>query len=273
LQPGLGSLQADRGHVEQVLMNLVVNARDAMPSGGSLVIETANVTLDENYVSAHDGVPPGDYVMLAVSDTGTGMTEETRARMFEPFFTTKDSGKGTGLGLATCYGIVKQAGGHIGVYSEVGVGTTMRVYFPRIARTGSVTPSRNEVVSRGAETILLVEDDKAVRAITRRMLDSQGYKVLEAPDGYQALEILRASNGGVDLLFTDVVLPGMGGREVAEKAREIRSDIKVLFTSGYTDDVILQHRLLERDASLLQKPFTPHAMALKVRAILEGRKE
>jgi PAS domain S-box-containing protein len=272
LDPGLGSVLADRGQVEQVLMNLVVNARDAMPRGGSLVIETANVTLDRNYASMHEGVKPGNYVMLAVSDTGMGMSEETRSRMFEPFFTTKPSGKGTGLGLSTCYGIVRQAGGHIGVYSEPNVGTTMKVYFPRVGSAGATGATPPASAMRGVETILLVEDDKAVRAITRRMLSAQGYSVLEAPDGPAALEILRTSERRIHLLFTDVVLPGMGGRDVAEKARELRPDIKVLFASGYTDDVILQHQLLEHDVSLLQKPFTPQSMAQKVREVLDGLK-
>jgi signal transduction histidine kinase/CheY-like chemotaxis protein len=270
LEPELGSVKADIGHVEQVLLNLVVNARDAMPRGGLIVIETRNVTLDEHYVHLHQGVKPGEYVMLAVSDTGIGMSEETRSKMFEPFFTTKEAGKGTGLGLATCYGIVKQAGGHIGVYSEVGVGTTMKVYLPKVARNGSSISTVHEKIKRGSETILLVEDDKAVRGITRRMLLSQGYTVLEASDGAEALELLGSNSARVDLLLTDVVLPGMGGREVAEKARAMRPDIKVLFVSGYTDDVILQNQLLEHDVSLLQKPFTPQALARKLRESIDG---
>jgi CheY-like chemotaxis protein len=270
LEQELGAIEADRGHVEQVLVNLVVNARDAMPTGGLLVIQTANVVLDENYLRDHAGVRAGEYVMLSVSDSGSGMTDETKAHLFEPFFTTKAAGKGTGLGLATCYGIVRQAGGHIGVYSEPGVGTTMKVYFPRVAGTGTVEVPAQEPFALGNETLLLVEDDKAVRAITRRMLDAQGYKVLEAEDGPSALEILKRHGGRLDLLLTDVVLPGMGGREVAERARAILPDIKVLFTSGYTDDIILQHKLLEHDVALLQKPFTPRMLAQKIRSVLDG---
>ena len=270
LDDDLGSVKADRGQIEQVLVNLVVNARDAMPDGGLLVIQTANITLDESYVQSHSGVQAGEYVMMAVSDTGIGMSEETRAHIFEPFYTTKGAGRGTGLGLATCYGIVKQSGGHIGVYTEVGVGTTMKVYLPRIMSAAAPVSSVTATVQRGSETLVLVEDDKAVRSITRRMLDGQGYSVLEAEDGPTALEILRTHPGKIDLLFTDVVLPGMGGREVAEKARELRPKIKVLFTSGYTDDVILQHKLLEHDVTLLQKPFTPAGLASKVREVLDG---
>ncbi len=273
LDPELGAVEADRGHVEQVLVNLAVNARDSMPQGGALVIETANVRLDEDYARSHSGVSAGDYVMLAVSDTGAGMSDETKLHLFEPFFTTKSAGKGTGLGLATCYGIVQQSGGHIGVYSEPGVGTTMRVYLPRVADVGTSRPATQEVAARGSETILLVEDDAAVRSITRRMLDAQGYAVIEAPDGPTALKLLDSYPGRVDLLFTDVVLPGMGGRIVAEEARALRPGIRVLFASGYTDDVILQHKLLEHDVSLLQKPFTTESLAKKVRAVLDSTPE
>jgi CheY-like chemotaxis protein len=271
LSPDLYAVEADRGQIEQVLVNLAVNARDAMPRGGALIIETANVTLAEDYVRSHTGVLAGEYVMLAVSDTGTGMSEDTKAHLFEPFFTTKEAGRGTGLGLATCYGIVRKAGGHIGVYSETGVGTAMKVYLPRAASKGDAAEvTAVAPVARGSETILVVEDDNAVRTITLRVLKAQGYNVLEAADGPSALAALESHQGPVQLLFTDVVLPGMGGREVAERVRALRPDMKILFTSGYTDDVILQNKLLEHNVLVLQKPFTPATLAAKVREILDA---
>jgi PAS domain S-box-containing protein len=271
LSPDLSAVEADRGQIEQVLVNLAVNARDAMPRGGALIIETANVTLAEDYVRSHTGVLAGEYVMLAVSDTGTGMSEDTKAHLFEPFFTTKEAGRGTGLGLATCYGIVRKAGGHIGVYSETGVGTAMKVYLPRAASKGDAAEvTAVAPVARGSETILVVEDDNAVRTITLRVLKAQGYNVLEAADGPSALAALESHQGPVQLLFTDVVLPGMGGREVAERVRALRPDMKILFTSGYTDDVILQNKLLEHNVLVLQKPFTPATLAAKVREILDA---
>jgi PAS domain S-box-containing protein len=269
IQNDVGAIHADRGHIEQVLVNLAVNARDAMPNGGLLVIETANVELDEEYTRVHASVVPGSYVALSVSDSGTGMSAGTKAHLFEPFFTTKASGKGTGLGLATCYGIVKQSGGHIGVYSEEGVGTTMKVYLPRVAGDAAAAQKPETPAQRGSETILLVEDEAAVRNITRRMLTSHGYRVLEAADGPEAIAILRDAGEPIHLLLTDVVLPGMGGRAVAEEARSLNPHINVLFISGYTDDVILQHKLLEHNVSLLQKPFTSRSLAEKVRSVLD----
>ena len=261
---------ADPGQIEQVLANLVVNARDAMTAGGTLTIETGNVTLDNEYAREIIDVQPGDYVVMTVSDTGTGMTADVRARLFEPFFTTKEQGKGTGLGLATCYGIVKQTGGHMSVYSEPGLGTTAKVYLPRgvAAPDGDLT-AEPPVLPRGGETILLVEDEVAVRRIAARLLQGQGYTLLEARNGAEAADLIASHRGNIDLLLTDVVLPGIGGREIAEQARAKRPGIKVLFTSGYTDDVILQHRLLEQHVALLTKPFSRESIARKVREVLD----
>ncbi len=267
-----GAVRADQGQIEQVLMNLAVNAREAMPQGGQLVIEAANVTLDEDYARSHADVTAGDYVQISVSDSGTGMTDDVKAQLFEPFFTTKE--RGTGLGLAVCYGIVKQFGGHIGVYSEQGVGTTMKVYLPRIAEAVEPTRKRGPAaLPNGTETILLVEDDEAVRRRGVRILRARGYRVLEAPDGAEALRVLDRAEGPVQLLLTDVVLPKMAGRILADRVRELRPDVKVLFVSGYTDDVILQQQLLERDVTLLQKPFTSSALACKVREVLDQDEE
>jgi PAS domain S-box-containing protein len=262
---------ADRGQIEQVLVNLAVNARDAMPQGGQLVIEVSDVTLGEEYARSHADAVAGDYALISVSDTGTGMTAEVKARLFEPFFTTKDRDRGTGLGLAVCYGIAKQFGGHIGVYSELGFGTTVKVYLPRAAEPAEA-PVETVAASppRGSETILLVEDEKPVRKMAMRILRAQGYRVLEAGDGEQALQLFDGAEGRVQLLLCDVVLPNMGGRAVAERVRELHPDIKVLFVSGYTDDVILKNQLLEGDVTLLQKPFTPSTLAFKVREVLDG---
>jgi PAS domain S-box-containing protein len=263
--------RADSGQIEQVLANLVVNARDAMPNGGQLTIRTANVTLDAERAEAMLEIKPGDYVSMTVSDTGMGMTEGVRARLFEPFFTTKEAGKGTGLGLATCYGIVKQAEGHMAVYSEPGLGTTVTVYLPRgFAATTPAKAAEPVVLPRGTETILLVEDEPAVRRVAVRLLTAQGYQLLEAENGIEAARISAGHEGDIHLLLTDVVLPGMGGREIAEQTRVQRPDIKVLFASGYTDDVILQHRLLHRDVALLQKPFSRESIARKVREVLDA---
>jgi PAS domain S-box-containing protein len=267
--PDLGLVTADRGQIEQVLVNLVVNARDAMPQGGTIIIESANVALDEDYAATHPEVRAGEYVMLAVSDTGTGMSDEVKKHLFEPFFTTKEQGKGTGLGLATSYGIVRQVGGHLAVYSEVGTGTTMRVYLPLTAAAGASVESRSDqAIARGDETILLVEDEARVRAIATRMLSTLGYTVLAAADGEDALRLLGEHTGEIHLLLTDVVLPKIGGRELAELVRAMRPRIKVLFTSGYTDDVILQHRLLQHDIALVNKPYTTESLSRKVREAL-----
>jgi two-component system cell cycle sensor histidine kinase/response regulator CckA len=263
--------RADSGQIEQVLANLVVNARDAMPNGGQLTIRTANVTLDEEHANAMPESKPGDYVTMVVSDTGMGMTEAVRARLFEPFFTTKEAGKGTGLGLATCYGIVKQAEGHMTVYSEPGLGTTVTVYLPRGFAATTLAKSVEPVaLPRGTETILLVEDEPAVRRVAVRLLTAQGYQLLEAENGAEAARISAGHEGTIHLLLTDVVLPGIGGREIAEQTRAQRPDIKVLFASGYTDDVILQHRLLHHDVALLQKPFSRESIARKVREVLDA---
>jgi PAS domain S-box-containing protein len=270
LDRNLGSVRADAGQIEQVIMNLAVNARDAMPRGGQLSIETQNADLDDSYAQTHVHVQPGPYVMLAVSDTGTGMDEATRQRIFEPFFTTKEKGRGTGLGLSTVYGIVKQSGGYIWVYTEQGKGTTFKVYLPRVYGPAETlaTPEAVAQPAVGTETILLVEDEDSVRALARKTLEARGYRVLEASDGGEALEI--APNQEVDLLLTDMVLPGMGGSAIAARIREIHPRAKVLYTSGYTDDAIVRRGLMERGAAFLEKPFTPSVLARKVREVLDS---
>ena len=265
------TVKADRGQIEQVLVNLVVNSRDAMPRGGRITIESFTVRLDAAYAQSRSDVVPGDYVMISVSDTGLGMTAETQAHLFEPFFTTKDRSRGTGLGLATSYGIVKQSRGHIAAYSEPGVGTTMRVYLPCVHQLPEARPNKEAEMPRGSETILLVEDDLPVRATAARILANQGYRIVEAGDAKAALEILQDQGDSVQLMITDVVLPGMGGRELAEQVAGLRPEIRVLFVSGYTDDVILQHKLVERDVVLLQKPFTASSLSTKVRDVLDRR--
>jgi PAS domain S-box-containing protein len=269
LDPSLGRVKADAGQVDQIILNLAINARDAMPGGGKLTIETANVELDENYVKTRADVKPGPYVMLAVSDTGCGMSEETKARIFEPFFTTKGVGKGTGLGLATVFGIVKQFGGHIGVYSETGHGSTFKVYFPLVTELSAGKPSHGvKSAPHGVETILLVEDEDAVREMTRFALQSHGYTVLVSSCGLEAINISTRHQGPIHLLVTDVVMPNIGGRQLAERLAEQRPDMKVLYLSGYTDDAIIRHGILKAEASFLQKPFTPIALALRVREVL-----
>jgi PAS domain S-box-containing protein len=268
----LGTIKADPAQVEQVLMNLVVNARDAMPGGGKLMIETSNVELDKVYASEHVSVKPGRYVMLAVSDTGVGMNAETVAHIFEPFFTTKGGTKGTGLGLATAYGIVKQSGGYIWVYSEPGEGSSFKVYFPRVEEAAEKSASVAEELgaSRGTETILLVEDDEAVRELTEVILETQGYKVICADGPIRAEEISAKRSREIDLVLTDVIMPEMSGRELVRKLSEVNPKLKVLYMSGYTDNVIAQGGVLEAGLAFLQKPFTPRALARKVREVLDA---
>lgn len=263
-------ISADPGQIEQVIMNLAVNARDAMPQGGDISFTTENVDLDENYAQSHAEVTPGSYVMLAISDTGCGMDEATRRRIFEPFFTTKEVGKGTGLGLATVYGIVKQSGGHIWVYSEVGQGTVFKIYFPAVDVPGETNrrATVDDSVLRGNETILLVEDEQGVRALARRVLELFGYTVLEAKDPLEAIQLSRSHNGPIDLLLTDVIMPQMNGKKLSEVLVPERPEMKVLFMSGYTDDVVTRKRVLEPGVWFLQKPFTPSALATKLRAVL-----
>ena len=271
LAPDLGAVRADVGQLEQVLMNLAVNARDAMPTGGRLTVETANVEHDPEYARDREAAAVRQFAMLAVSDTGCGMDEATKARIFEPFFTTKEPGKGTGLGLATVYGIVKQAGGFIWVYSEPGQGTSFKIYLPEVdstaERTTAVAGAR---APRGTETVLLVEDAAAVRAVTKQVLERQGYVVLEAPDGEAALRLAQQHRGVIHLLLTDVVMPRVSGRELAERLTQVRPDMKVLYASGYTDDSVVRHGILELGTAYLQKPFSPESLARKVRDVLDA---
>jgi nitrogen-specific signal transduction histidine kinase len=271
LEPELWQVRVDPGQIEQVIMNLAVNARDAMPQGGRLTLETANVTLDTSYARTHPYVQPGNYALLAMTDTGCGMDEATRARVFEPFFTTKEKGKGTGLGMATVYGIIKQSGGHIEVYSEPAHGTTLKVYLPAIAEAAAPDGSARAPAAacRGTETVLLVEDEEALRILARQVLKSHGYEVLEAIHGDEAMRVADAHSGPIHILVTDVVMPLIGGRQLAERLRSVRPQTKVLFMSGYTDDAIVRHGILEAQAEFLQKPFTPSALARKVREVLD----
>jgi CheY-like chemotaxis protein len=268
----IGHVKADAGYVGQVLMNLVVNARDAMPEGGKLSIATSNVTLDETYAREHTDVAPGNFVMLSVSDTGMGMTDEVKAHLFEAFFTTKLVGKGTGLGLATCQTIVKQCGGHIGVYSEPGQGATFKIYFPRVeqaldvaARTLPTGPT-----PRGTETVLVVEDDSSLRHLACGILAAQGYEVLMAMNGQDALRVAHDHVGSpIRLVVTDVIMPLMGGKAMADWLKITYPDLKILFTSGYTDDAITQQGVLEEGVVFLSKPYSPAKLACKVRQMLD----
>ena len=271
LAPDLGRVKADPNQLEQVIVNLAVNARDAMPEGGKLTIETANVDLDEVFAQAHLGSVPGAYAMLAVTDTGSGMDATVRAHLFEPFFTTKEVGKGTGLGLATVYGIVKQSDGYISVYSEPGHGSSFKIYLPRIA-----TPARAPAgpqkggPARGTETVLVVEDEPAVLSLSRRALEAQGYVVLAASDAAAALRVVERHGGMIHLLLTDVVMPGLSGRELADQLAGQRPGIRVLYMSGYPGDAVVQHGTLPSGSAFLQKPFSPDGLARKVRDVLDA---
>jgi CheY-like chemotaxis protein len=271
--PALGAVRADPGQIDQVIMNLAVNARDAMPQGGKLTIETANVTLDENFARTHTSLTAGDYVMLAISDTGVGMDTETQSRIFEPFFTTKGA-KGTGLGLSTVYGIVKQSGGSIFVDSQPQRGTAFRAYFPRVDGGEEAAAAQDSLglphADRGRETILLVEDETNLRRLARQYLETQGYKILEAEDSAAALQIVAGHQGAIDLLLTDVIMPGMNGRELAARIAKLVPAIRVLYMSGYTENAVGHDGMLDAGINLLQKPFSLPALKDRVREVLDS---
>jgi two-component system cell cycle sensor histidine kinase/response regulator CckA len=274
LASDLGHVKIDPGQMEQVIMNLAVNARDAMPRGGKLTVETSNTLLDDTYAREHISMQPGPYVMLAVTDTGVGMNAETRSHIFEPFFTTKETAMGTGLGLSMVYGIVKQSGGYIWVYSEPGEGTTFKIYFPQIEEAEDSALQRDDAgyLPRGTETILLVEDEQSVRDLTVRILSELGYTVIEASNGEEALQISsERAHGEIDLLLTDVVMPQMSGKLLTDMVKAARPGIKVLFSSGYTDNALVHHGSLEPGTAFLQKPFSPSGLARKVREVLDKR--
>jgi PAS domain S-box-containing protein len=271
LDPQLGSVRADPGQIEQIIMNLAVNARDAMPEGGRLTIETRNADLDVDYVATHPPARPGPYVALVVTDTGSGMDAATQARIFEPFFTTKEAGKGTGLGLATVYGIVKQSEGYIWVYSEVGVGTTFKVYLPRIDE--QATPARRQEpgpLLRGSETVLLVEDEASLRELLREVLEANGYSVLAARDGTEALKLAEAHAGTIHVMVTDVIMPGMSGPKIVDLIAPTRPEMKVVFVSGYSDESVTRHGLAGPGRAFLSKPFGPEVLLRKVRESLDA---
>jgi CheY-like chemotaxis protein len=271
LDSGAGHIKADPGQIEQVIMNLAVNARDAMPNGGKLTVTTANTTLDKNQLNNFPDLCAGDYVMLTIADTGTGMSEEVKAHLFEPFFTTKPPGKGTGLGLATCFGIVKQNTGHINVHSELGRGTTFKIYFPQVQ--SALESPRVRIMpteaTGGNETVLLVEDEPVVRELAVATLREKGYTVVEAVNGEEGLRMARQHDGKIDLVLTDVVMPVMGGKEMADALRTSHPDTKVLFTSGYTEDAMGHHGVLRPGILFLQKPYMTATLARKVREVLD----
>jgi PAS domain S-box-containing protein len=269
--PLLGSVKADPGQIEQVILNLAINARDAMPHGGKLTIETYNAEVDEAYACSHPGVAPGPYVVLTVTDTGCGMNADVKSHIFEPFFTTKEAGKGTGLGLSTVYGIVKQSSGDVVVFSEPGMGTSFKIYLPRLVDSSvpEVRSREDDSIPRGSETILLTEDEQIVREVASHVLRELGYTVLETSGGKEALAVAGQYIGKIDLLLTDVVMPGMNGNELAGRIKAMRPDTKVLFCSGYTDDAIVHLGVLDRTIAFLQKPFAPSSLARRVREVLD----
>ncbi len=269
--PDLGRVKADPGHIEPIIMNLAVNARDAMPSGGKLTIETANVTLDEEYVRSHPDAKPGDYVLLTMKDTGCGMDAETQSHIFEPFFTTKEVGVGTGLGLSTAYGVVAQSGGYISVESEPGKGSAFKVYLPRLSPGVEAAPPAEPAPTKiqGTETVLLVEDEDIVRTLAVQILRRQGYTVLEARGGGEALLICERHKEPIHLLLTDVVMPQMSGGELAGRLAEVKPEMRVLYMSGYTQNIIVHDGILDKGTPFIQKPFTPHTLAEKVRSTLD----
>jgi PAS domain S-box-containing protein len=273
LPPSLSRIKADRGQIEQVCMNLSINARDAMPQGGKLMIETHNASFDEDYCRTHPDCKPGSFVRLSVSDTGCGIPPQVRAQIFEPFFTTKGPGKGTGLGLATVYGIVQQSGGFITLHSEVGVGTTFHIFLPAVndAATSPPPDAENKSELTGNETVLLVEDEQEVRKIARQSLERHGYQVLEAINGQDAIRLAEMYSGQIDLLVTDVVMPGMSGGQLAETLCARRPSLRVLFMSGYNDDAVVRHGILDGHDAFLQKPFTPMVLGQRVRDLLDTR--
>jgi nitrogen-specific signal transduction histidine kinase/ActR/RegA family two-component response regulator len=275
LKPDLGLVLVDPGQVEQVIMNLVVNARDAMPRGGKVTIETTDIFLGEGYSQEHRIVKPGAYVKLTISDTGCGMTQDVKSHLFEPFFTTKEKGKGTGLGLSTVYGIVKQSGGYVWVYSELGRGTTFKVYFPRQDQSGAEAHAEPHAgygaFPAGRETVLVVEDEELLRVLIRQVLQESGYTVLVASDGEEAVEVASASRFPIHLMITDVIMPKMDGREAARALEKVFPGIATLYMSGYTDEAIVSYGVLESGLSFLEKPFTPDALLRKVREVLKKR--
>jgi CheY-like chemotaxis protein len=261
--------RADAGQLEQVLMNLVVNAKDAMPGGGTLTLETEKIVVDESHRRGPTFIRPGEYLMLSVSDTGMGMSKETQSRIFEPFFTTKEKGKGTGLGLSTVYGIVKQSGGYVMVQSDEGRGTTFQIYLPRVEGVAEklLAPAVHAALG-GTETVLLVEDEESVRQLVRETLAAKGYRVMEAQNGESGVAAAAQHDGKIDLVITDVVMPGMGGRELVKQLAQTRPETKVLYLSGYTEDAILNEDTIESGAAFLQKPFTLQNLSSKVREVL-----
>ncbi|MEW6126762.1 MAG: response regulator [Acidobacteriota bacterium] len=269
--PQLDSVKADPRQMEQIIMNLAVNARDAMPQGGKLTIETANIHLDETYASDHVTIKPGPYVLLAVSDTGIGMDKETQSRIFEPFYTTKEFGKGTGLGLSTVYGIVKQSGGNIWIYSELNQGTTFKVYLPSINQKLEINDAQQAASTPhgGSETLLLIEDEEAVRTLARQILEMNGYTVIEASNGIEAINLCQIHQDAIEMVITDVVLPGLSGSDLVEQLRAMGYDKKILYMSGYTDRTIVSHGILEPNIAFLEKPFTPASLSKKVRELLD----